>query len=248
MSSDERKDYRELLDGKLPPWVLRFVKLTGKAINRYGMIKKGDNVLLAVSGGKDSLALALALSLRRKWIKDRYGLTALMINWVEHPIPEEYRSLLKEYFSSLDIELEILDERQFASNNEEEYNCYICSRNRRKILFEYAQKKGATLIAMGHHLDDFVETALMNQCFHSKLAPMKCVQDFFDGKLKVIRPMILVHESVTKRLANEYDLPVVKPVCPYDQTNIRSKLKPIVKEISRINPLSREHIFNSFNG
>lgn len=247
MPSESKKDYRELLDGKLPPWVLRFVKLTGKAVNRYEMIKKDENVLLAVSGGKDSLALALALSLRRRWIKDRYGISALMINWIEHPIPDEYRVSLKEYFKALDIEFEILDERQFSSEKEEDYNCYICSRNRRRILFEYAERNSARLIAMGHHLDDFVETAIINQCFHSRLYPMKPVQEFFDGKIKVIRPMIEVHESVTRRLANEYNLPVIKPVCPYDQTNIRAKVKPIVRELVRLNSLSREHIYDSFN-
>ena len=100
---------------------------------------------------------------------------------------------------------------------------------------------------MGHHLDDFVETAIINQCFHSRLYPMKPVQEFFDGKIKVIRPMIEVHESVTRRLANEYNLPVIKPVCPYDQTNIRAKVKPIVRELVRLNSLSREHIYDSFN-
>jgi tRNA 2-thiocytidine biosynthesis protein TtcA len=71
------------------------------------------------------------------------------------------------------------------------------------------------------------------------------VQPFFDGKIHIIRPMIQVHESVIKRLGSLYDFPVVKPVCPYDQTNIRSRLKPIISELSHIDKLSREHIFNA---
>ncbi len=244
---EDRKDYHELLQGDLPPWVQRFVKGTGRAINRYGMISAGDHVLLAVSGGKDSLALALALSLRRRWVKDRYSLSALMINWIEHPILDENRKLLKEYFSALDIDFEILDEKQFAMDSEEDYNCYICSRNRRRLLFEYAEKKGESIIAMGHHLDDFVETALMNQFFHAVQKPMMPVQTFFNGKIHLIRPMIEIHESVTRRLAREYDLPVIKPVCPYDQTNIRSQIKPIVGELVHINSLAREHIYESYD-
>lgn len=74
---------------------------------------------------------------------------------------------------------------------------------------------------------------------------MQPVQPFFDGKINVIRPMIEIHESVTRRLAEAYDLPVVKPVCPYDQTNIRSRIKPIVKELSHLDKLSREHIYKA---
>ncbi len=78
---------------------MRFIKHTGKAINTYSMIRENDTVLLSASGGKDSLALALALSIRRKWLPINYELKALMINWIEHPIPEEYRGLLTTFFS-----------------------------------------------------------------------------------------------------------------------------------------------------
>jgi tRNA 2-thiocytidine biosynthesis protein TtcA len=98
---------------------------------------------------------------------------------------------------------------------------------------------------MGHHLDDLVETSLMNLCLRGNFSTMQPVQPFFDGKINVIRPMIEVHESVTKRLAEAYDLPVVKPVCPYDQTNIRSRIKPIVKELSLLDKLSREHMYKA---
>ena len=62
---------------------------------------------------------------------------------------------------------------------------------------------------------------------------------------RIIRPMIEIHESVTRRLAQVYDLPVVKPVCPYDQTNVRSRLKPVIQELSHIDKLTREHIYNA---
>ena len=71
--------YRTLIDGDIPPWVMRFIKHTGKAINTYSMIREHDTVLLSASGGKDSLALALALSIRRTWLPIKYELKALMI-------------------------------------------------------------------------------------------------------------------------------------------------------------------------
>jgi tRNA 2-thiocytidine biosynthesis protein TtcA len=242
---EEKIPYLNLIKGDIPPWVRRFVKQTGKTINTFSMIRENDSVLLSVSGGKDSLAMALALSIRRKWLPISYNLKALMINWIEHPIPVEYRGKLETYFRELDIDFQIIDERQYPDSFKGEFNCYLCSRNRRRIMFEYCEEHDISLVAMGHHLDDLVETTMMNLCFRANFSTMLPVQPFFDGKIHIIRPMIEVHESVIKRLGSLYDFPVVKPVCPYDQTNVRSKLKPIISELSHIDKLSREHIFNA---
>ena len=239
----DKLPYIDLINGDIPPWVMRFIKGTGKAINRYRMIQGGDDILIAASGGKDSLALALALSIRRKWLPVSYTLRALMINWIEHPIPEEYREKLKEYFDALEIDFTIIDEKQFPDSFNGDFNCYLCARNRRRVLFQKAEETGTKLIAMGHHLDDLVETTLMNLCFRADFATMLPVQEFFDGRMHIIRPLIETRENITRRLAECYDLPVVKPVCPYDQTNVRARLKPVIQELSHIAKLTREHIY-----
>jgi tRNA 2-thiocytidine biosynthesis protein TtcA len=209
------------------------------------MVRDGETVLLSVSGGKDSLALALALSLRRKWLPIDYGIQALMINWIEHPVDEEAKDRLRAYFNALSIDFAIVDEPQYPTSFKGEFNCYLCSRNRRRILFQYAAEKGLSLIATGHHLDDLVETTLINTCFRGNFSTMQPIQEFFSSSLHIIRPMIEVHEQVLSRLAQAYDLPVVKPVCPFDQTNIRARLKPIVRSLAQIDKLTREHIFQS---
>ncbi|ADY13458.1 ATP-binding protein [Sphaerochaeta globosa] len=241
----EKIPYRTLINGEIPPWVMRFIKHTGKAINTYSMIREQDTVLLSASGGKDSLALALALSIRRNWLPITYNLKALMINWIEHPIPDEFREKLTTYFTDLGYDFTIVDEHQYPESFKGEFNCYLCSRNRRRVLFNYCEEHSIGLVAMGHHLDDLVETSLMNLCFRANFSTMQPVQPFFDGKIHIIRPMIEIHESVTQRLADVYDLPVVKPVCPYDQTNIRARLKPIIKDLSHLDKLSREHIYHA---
>ncbi len=241
----ETLSWRTLVDGKLPSPVMRFVKKTGKAINTYSMIREGDTILLSASGGKDSLALALALSLRRRWLPIDYTLKAVLINWIEHPIADEYRTKLSDYFSALGYDFTILDEHQYPASFGGQFNCYLCSRNRRRILFEYCEREGISVIAMGHHLDDLVETSLMNLCFRAHFSTMQPAQAFFGGKLTIIRPMIEVRESMIRNLVARYDLPIVKPVCPYDQTNIRSRLKPIISELSHIDKLTREHIYHA---
>ena len=241
----DKLSYKKLIAGDIPPWVRRYIKQTGKTINSFDMIKENETILLSVSGGKDSLALALALSLRRKWLPINYKLKAIMINWIEHPISDEAKQLLYNFFLDLDIEFTIFDEPQYSPSFKGEFNCYLCSRNRRRILFNYAKENNLKIIALGHHLDDLVETTIINLCFRGKFSTMLPVQEFFDSSLFLIRPMIEVHENVLKRLANLYDLPVVKPVCPYDATNIRSKLKPIISNLSHIDHLTREHVFKA---
>ena len=237
--------YKSLIEGKIPPWVMRFIKQTGKGINDFDMIRADETVLLGVSGGKDSLALALALSLRKKWLPVSYTLKPVMIDWIEHPVPEQNKDLLKQFFTDLGTELEIVEEHQFPESFQNSFNCYLCSRNRRRILFEIAEKNGYRLIATGHHLDDLVETTIMNLFFRADFSTMNPVQEFFNGKLYVIRPMIEVHESTTERLARLYNIPVIKPVCPYDKTNIRIKIKPVVAELARMDRQVREHIFHA---
>ncbi len=243
----EKISYKKLIEGDIPPWVRRYIKQTGRTINQFDMIKDNETILLSVSGGKDSLALALALSLRKKWLPIDYKLKAIMINWIEHPISEEAKLNLYKYFEDLSIDFTIFDEPQYPQSFNGEFNCYLCSRNRRRILFNYAQENEIKIIALGHHLDDLVETTLINTCFRGKFSTMLPVQEFFKSSLFIIRPMIEVHENVLKRLANIYDLPTVKPVCPYDETNIRSKLKPIISSLCHIDNLTREHVFKAHN-
>ena len=237
----------DLVSGEIPPWIRRFVKRTGRGINKFGMIHEGDRVLLSISGGKDSLALALALALRKRWLPIDYELQALLIDWKEYPLSEKKLNDLLCFFQSLKIPFNVIPATMFSESFNGEFNCYLCSRNRRRILFEYAREQDITTIAMGHHLDDFVETALINLCFRAEFSSMLPVQDFFSGKLHIIRPMCEVRETVISRLAREIELPIAKAPCPYNETNIRSKLKPIIKNLSHIDRYTREHIYKALD-
>ncbi len=238
--------YDELIKGDIPPFVFRLLKKCGKAINSFDMIRDGENVLIGVSGGKDSIFLSLCLSLRLKWLPISYNLKAVMIEWEENPMTSEQKDMLRRYYESLRIPFEIIRERQRSEGFKGDFNCYLCSRNRRRVLFDLAAKDGTQLIALGHHLDDIVETSLMNLAFRSKLESMNPVQNFFDGKLSVIRPLCLIDEGSISRVCEKFELPVVKSSCPFDQVNIRSRLKPIIREFSHIDKYSKKHIFDAY--
>ncbi len=162
-------DLKELLSGPIPPWLMRFAKQTGRGINRFRMIGDGDRILLGISGGKDSLALALALALRRRWIPITCRLEAVQIEWRQYPLSDENRQALTAFFEALDIPFDIVTADISPDSFRGRFDCYLCSRNRKRILFEELERRGIGILAYGHHLDDIVETTLINTLLSREL-------------------------------------------------------------------------------
>lgn len=232
--------------GEMEPWVRRFVKQTGRGINRFRMIREGQRIILGISGGKDSLALAFALAVRKKWLPIDYELLAVHIDWKEYPIPPARIEELSAFFSALAIPYRRVEASMFNSSFKGDFNCYLCSRNRKRILFEIAQREHYDRIALGHHMDDLVETTMINLFFRGRFTTMLPVQDFFNGKLQIVRPLCEVHEPTVSRLSDAMGFPVCKSPCPYEKTNIRSQLKPILKGFYRMDKQAREHVYQAF--
>ena len=229
----------------MQPWLMRIVKETGRGINRFKMIEDGDKVLLAISGGKDSLALAFTLAVRRRWLPIHYDLHALRIDWNQYPMPDSDAKKMEEFFDMLEIPYEVEHADMFPPSFKGEFNCYLCARNRKRMLFDKAAELGYKKIATGHHMDDVITTTLINLCYRGNFSTMMPVQQFFGGKLTLIRPMCMVYESKLRLMAERLGFPVYNTGCPYKSTNMRLKMKPIVAELSRDNRRLREHIFEA---
>lgn len=220
-----------------------FAKHVGRAIHRYDMIREGDKILIGVSGGKDSLALSLALAERKAWVPIRYELVAVQIEWKECPMNGEQKEKLIGFFESLQIPYSIVGATMIHPSFDDDFNCYICSRNRKRILFTEARKSGITKIALGHHLDDVIETTLLNIFFRGELATIMPVQRFFDGKISIIRPMYEVYEREIKSISKELDFPVFPLQCPHCESSQRRVLKETIRTLSHINKKVRDNIF-----
>jgi len=235
----------DLVDGNIPPRVRRFVTMVGRGINEFNMIGDGDSILLGISGGKDSLALALALALRRRWVPISYHLEAVQIEWAEYPIEEPDRQRLSDYFDALQIPFRFIRAHMFPESFHGRFDCYLCSRNRKRILFDELTRLGIHKIALGHHLDDIIETTLINLFYHGKFGTMMPVQEFFGGKASIIRPMCRVTETTVENLVEFLELPVVGIACPHRETNIRRQMKQIVNQVAKSNKMVRENIYRS---
>ena len=242
MAQGEESTDHKRLDPRTRQRLGNFCRHVGRAIERYDMIAPGEKVLVGVSGGKDSLCLAVALHERLKWIPVRYHLEALQIEWREQPLSAVERSAIAEFFDNLGIRYLRVEASMGGSDQE---GCYFCARNRKRILFEHARRVGCRTVALGHHLDDFVETTLMNLCFQGQFATIMPVQEFFDGAVRVVRPLCEIEEQRLEDLARKLSLPVINGTCARSPTSMRAVAKEAINHLARHSRHVRHNIYRS---
>jgi tRNA 2-thiocytidine biosynthesis protein TtcA len=225
--------------------VERFSRHAGRGINRFDMIGAGDRVLIGVSGGKDSLALSLALQERRKWVPIDYELFAVQVEWREYLMTDEEKSAIDRFFDGIGIPFRRIQAQIAPPTFGKKFSCYTCARNRKRILFEEANRIGARKIALGHHMDDIARTTLMNMFFHGELSTMMPVQEFFGGKLSIIRPLCEVRESEVARLAMRLGLPSAPNRCPRADVNQRVLMKEILRQASHVDRHAVSNVYGA---
>ncbi len=182
----------------------------GRAIVDYGMIDADDKVMVCLSGGKDSYTmLDMLLSLQRN-APINFELVAVNLDQKQPGFPAH---VLPEYLSGLGVEYHVLEEDTYsivqALTPEGKTTCPVCSRMRRGILYSFASKIGANKLALGHHLDDVVETLFLNM-FHGgrmKAMPPKLKSD--DGSNVVIRPLYYCREADIEAFSTLRDYPII---------------------------------------
>lgn len=222
-------------------------RLVGRAIADYSMISQGDRIMVALSGGKDSYTLLDVLTSLQRNAPIDFTLFAVNVDQKQPDFPEE---ILPEYLTSKQVEHYIIEEDTYsivkAKTPEGKTFCPICSRLRRGILYATAKKYGATKIALGHHLDDVVETLFLNM-FHGgrmKAMPPRLLSD--DGFHHVIRPLYYVREKEIERYSQVAGHPIIPcNLCGSQENLQRQVLKELLKEWDRTQPGRVENIARS---
>ena len=217
-------------------------KRVGRAIMDYKMLSDGDKIAVAVSGGKDSLTLLKVLHDRRRFVPIKYDVLAVHIDL---GYPRSCAKKLEKYFKKMGVKYYIKKVDTLKKTKKKDINCFWCSWNRRKALFETANRFGCTKVALGHHKDDIVETILLNLFFQGEISAMAPRQELFNGKIILIRPLAYVEEYMIKRFAKEEKLPHETCICPNSITSNRTKIAKIIQDLKRICPEIKTNIFKS---
>ncbi len=217
-------------------------KKVGKAIWDYKMIREGDRVLVAVSGGKDSLSLLRILRERMKFVPIRYEIIACHVDmgfeWVK-------KDALIEHFEHEAVRYVVTEPTDPLYKEGETFGCFWCSWVRRKRFYALAKELGCSKIALGHHMDDITETLLLNVLFNGEICTMRPYQEMFGGEVALIRPLAYVEEHELVRLADGLELPVITSQCPHADTSKRKLAKSLIKEAEQHTNAAKKNLFRS---
>ena len=217
-----------------------------KGIVQYGLIEEGDKILVGLSGGKDSLALLELLARRSRIYKPRFSVVAVHVVMTNIAY-ESDMDYLRTYAEGLGVPFVRYETSFDPSTDNRKSPCFLCSWNRRKALFTVAKEQGCNKIALGHHMDDILETLLMNMTFQGAFSTMlpRLVMRKFD--MTIIRPMCLVHESDLVEMAALRGYRKQIKNCPYEKDSHRSEMKDVLKRLEAMNPEARFSLWSSMN-
>ncbi len=209
----------------------------------YGLIESGDKVAVGLSGGKDSLTLLHLLAFKKRYFPTPFDIAAVYVH-VDNAAYSIDLDRVKDLCENLEVNLLVknfvLDDKRDGENR-----CFICSRVRRKILFDYTREEGFNKLALGHNMDDAVETLMMNMVYHGKFCSLPPKLDFFDGRLQVIRPIIKISKEQTMLYANLFGFLSVKSGCGFEHVSARHRFRKYADYLEKINRGSKINIFNS---
>lgn len=226
----------------------RIKRLTGKAIGDFNLIENGDKILIGISGGKDSYTLLHVLESLRKRAPIDFELFPVT---VDSGFPGFRKEIIEEHLKKQGFNYlikktncyQIIEEKRDPGSS----YCSFCARLRRGVIYSIADKLGCNKIALGHHLDDFIETLLLNQFYNGRLSAMspKLLAD--NNKHTVIRPLVYVEEDEIIAFTSRNSFPVICCACPVcgRVEQKRKKTKALLKNLSQDNPSIKKSLLSS---
>jgi tRNA 2-thiocytidine biosynthesis protein TtcA len=217
----------------------------GRTIVKQKLISEGDKVLVALSGGKDSMILLDVLSNRKRHFPFKFELVASHI-FIKNMGYKTELDYLKKFCNEINVPLIIKEFDIDLSQNNKKSECFVCSWHRRKALFELTKELGCNKLAFGHHMNDAVETLFMNMIYHGAISAMPFSVDMLDGRIKLIRPLLEICEDELIEYARLKEYKKELKTCPFSNSN-RQKIKELIKSTSEIRNVATKNIFRSMD-
>ncbi|MBN1405573.1 MAG: hypothetical protein JW946_03555 [Candidatus Omnitrophica bacterium] len=216
-------------------------KIVGKALHDYKMLSKDDRILMCVSG-TDSLALLDILNERLKFIPIKYKIIAAHVNLNNKNARVIENYLKKKGIKCHIVKLDLKDGRKPGINKTP---CFWCSWKRREMLFKLANRLKCKKVVFGHHLDDIIETYLMNILFNGEVSAMPAKLKMFKGKFHIIRPFVYLEKHLIEKYAKEKNIPPMPYACPYGKKTRRSFVRNLISQLKKASPDIKKNLFKS---
>lgn len=223
----------------------KIIGKTKRAIEDFNMIEEGDKIAIGMSGGKDSITLLYSLYYLQKFYKHHFEIMAITIHTGN---PSFDTSELKKICDELGVEYLVYNSNisdVVFKIRKEENPCSLCANMRRGMLNSLAVEHGCNKIALGHHMDDVMETFLMSLLLNGRIHTFAPVTYLSRSNVKTIRPMIYVEEKLIRAVAKEKNFPVMTKCCPADGYTKRDYMTDLIYKLKKDIPRVREHIFGA---
>lgn len=223
----------------------KLLSYTRRAVEDYNMIEEGDKIAIGISGGKDSLAMLLALKNLQRFYPKKFQLEAISVSL---GFKDMDFSPIQKLCDQLQVNYTVVetDISEIIFNERKEKNpCALCSKMRKGALNTKVEELGCNKIALGHNRDDVIETLFMSLFYEGRLNCFAPVTFLDRKKITSIRPLIYVPEMDIKGFANKYELPIVKNKCPADGNTKREEIKNMICQYRKKYDYFDEKIFGA---
>jgi len=223
----------------------RILSYVRKAIENYNMIEDGDKIAVALSGGKDSITLLMALKALQRFYPKKFELIAISIN----PGFEEFdKNLLIKTCQKVNIPLFIEDthiKEIVFDERKEKSPCSLCANFRRGALNSVAIREGCNKIALGHTEDDVLETFILNLLYTGSINTFSPISYMDRSKITLIRPLIYAPEKIIRNFVKRNDIDIMKKVCPMDGFSKRENIKNLISDFQKDIPHIRANLYGA---
>jgi len=226
--------------------IKKFESKVSQAIKKYNLINNGDRIMVGISGGKDSMSLLAALTSRKNYTKEKFEIIAVHIE-VDNVPYEIDKDFIADFCKTNNISFVVEKIHVDFEKQPDKSKCFVCSWHRRKRLFELTAEHNCNKLALGHHLDDAIETLIINMCYHGSISSLPVCLKMFDGRIELIRPLILLTNSEIRSFAGQMKFPSEIHTCPYEDTTKRTQAAEIIIEMEKRFKPARKGIFNSMS-
>ena len=218
----------------------------GTTMRDHALVEEGDHVLVGLSGGKDSMILLESLVERKAAVPFDFGITAAHVEatGIGYQIDKVKLSL---FCDKLNVPLFYKTIEPDLEKESSKSACFICSWNRRKELFILANELDCNKLALGHHRNDAVETLLLNMIYHGSISSLPYSLNMFEGKLKLIRPLMDLDERMLEEYAVLNDLVKIEKSCPHEDSTQRESIAQLIKQIELLHGAGPYNMFKSMD-